>query len=143
VNLTLPPSVNGKVSPRRILETVLYADDLAAAHQFYTEVLGLEVLSYNPERSIFFKVGSGMLIVFRAEKTLIPDAGVPTHGTTGPGHMAFGASRDEIDEWRDQLIRHGIEIEMEKSWSNGAFSIYFRDPAGNSLEFATPDLWFS
>jgi catechol 2,3-dioxygenase-like lactoylglutathione lyase family enzyme len=135
--------VNGKVSPRRILETVLYADDLAAAHQFYTEVLGLEVLSYNPERSIFFKVGSGMLIVFRAEKTLIPDAGVPTHGTTGPGHMAFGASRDEIDEWRDQLIRHGIEIEMEKSWSNGAFSIYFRDPAGNSLEFATPDLWFS
>jgi catechol 2,3-dioxygenase-like lactoylglutathione lyase family enzyme len=56
------------VSPSRILETVLYADDLTAAYQFYTEVLGLEAFSYNPERSIFFKVGSGMLIVFRAEK---------------------------------------------------------------------------
>lgn len=56
------------MSPSRILETVLYADDLTAAYQFYTEVLGLEAFSYNPERSIFFKVGSGMLIVFRAEK---------------------------------------------------------------------------
>ena len=130
------------MSPSRILETVLYADDLTAAHRFYTEVMGLEPFSFNPDRSIFFKVGTGMLIIFRAEKTLVPDAGVPTHGTPGPGHMAFAASPEEIDQWQDQLLHHGIEIEMEKSWSNGASSIYFRDPAGNSIEFVTPDLWF-
>ena len=26
-------------------------------------------------------------------------------------------------------------------WPNGARSIYVRDPAGNSLEFAEPALW--
>ena len=27
------------------------------------------------------------------------------------------------------------------TWPNGARSIYFRDPAGNSLECAEPGLW--
>ena len=27
-------------------------------------------------------------------------------------------------------------------WPNGARSIYFRDPAGNSIEIAEPRLWF-
>ena len=35
----------------------------------------------------------------------------------------------------------GVAIESEVSWPNGGHSIYIRDPAGNSLEFATPDIW--
>ena len=27
-------------------------------------------------------------------------------------------------------------------WPNGARSLYFRDPAGNSVEIAEPRLWF-
>ena len=34
-----------------------------------------------------------------------------------------------------------IAIESEITWKNGARSVYFRDPAGNSLEFAEPKLW--
>ena len=30
---------------------------------------------------------------------------------------------------------------MEVPWPEGGRSIYFRDPAGNSLELAPPTLW--
>jgi catechol 2,3-dioxygenase-like lactoylglutathione lyase family enzyme len=31
---------------------------------------------------------------------------------------------------------------VEFDWPNGAHSMYFRDPAGNSLEIAERALWF-
>ena len=127
----------------RILETVLYAEDLAACYAFYTEVLGLEVISYDESRDIFMKLEGSVFIVFKASKTVIPDAGVPPHGTTGPGHSAFSASREEIKEWEARLAEHEVPVIQAIDWKNGARSIYFHDPAGNVLEFATPDLWFS
>jgi len=30
---------------------------------------------------------------------------------------------------------------MDFEWPQGGRSIYFRDPAGNSLEFAEPRIW--
>lgn len=125
----------------KILETALYVDDLPAAYAFYSEVLGLEALSFDPERDAFFRLDDSMLILFRAEKTLVPDAGVPPHGSTGPGHLAFAVSEGELPQWEARLAGHGVEIEMVKRWSNGARSLYFRDPGGNSLELATPSLW--
>ena len=66
---------------------------------------------------------------------------VPSHGTTGAGHMCFAASREEIAGWKQHLEKHGIEVEREFDWPNGARSLYIRDPSGNSLEFAEPKLW--
>ncbi|MCB1424836.1 MAG: glyoxalase/bleomycin resistance/extradiol dioxygenase family protein, partial [Notoacmeibacter sp.] len=43
--------------------------------------------------------------------------------------------------WRAHLQDHGIGIEADFRWPNGARSIYFRDPAGNSIEFAEPSIW--
>jgi catechol 2,3-dioxygenase-like lactoylglutathione lyase family enzyme len=43
--------------------------------------------------------------------------------------------------WRERLEAHGVAIESVARWPRGGRSIYFRDPAGNSLELATPDLW--
>jgi hypothetical protein len=34
-------------------------------------------------------------------------------------------------------------IEKEFGWPRGGRSIYFRDPAGNSVELVTPGLWGS
>ena len=94
--------------PRSILETVLYCPDLDAARAFYTGVLGLE-LAAATERHVFLRCGDGMLLLFDPEHTSriavpIGDAVVPMHGGRGQGHMAFRASREEIDRWWTALL---------------------------------------
>lgn len=128
----------------RILETVLYVENLDAAERFYTQVLGLERYSRRDPRSVFFRCGNQLLLCFVPEVTRDPaSAGhtVPPHGADGAGHLAFAARREELEGWRRHLSEHEIEIEREVAWENGARSLYFRDPSGNSIEIATPDLW--
>jgi hypothetical protein len=35
----------------------------------------------------------------------------------------------------------GVAIEQEVDWPRGGKSLYFRDPAGNSVELLTPGVW--
>ena len=124
----------------RIFETVIYAADLAAAERFYTDVLGLEKYS-GFGVAISFQLDRGVLLIFDPDQAILPNRGVPSHGPHGPGHLAFAARPDELDAWRAHLHDHGVEIEMEVNWEQGGTSIYFRDPAGNSIELAPPTLW--
>ncbi len=124
----------------RILETVLYADDLTAAERFYRDALGLEVLDRS-ELMVVFRCGGGVLLIFSPKKSGVPGRSVPSHGAIGPGHLAFAAREDDLDSWRSRLIESGVEIESEVEWERGGLSIYFRDPAGNSIELAPPTLW--
>lgn len=124
-----------------VLESVLYAEDLDAAREFYENILGLPEISFDPERQLFLRCEGSVLILFKASKTRIADAAVPTHGTDGNGHLAFSASEEELHTWKACLTSNGVAIVKEIDWANGARSIYFNDPAGNVLEFATPNLW--
>ncbi len=134
-----------RLRPAGVLETVLYAQDLAAAEAFYSQVLGLEVYSRAPPRQLFYRCGDGMLLIFNPDVTKLPPASgalpVPPHGAHGPGHVCFRASAQEIDHWRAHLATKGIAIESDFAWPSGGRSIYFRDPAGNSLELAEPKIW--
>ena len=72
----------------RVLETCLYADDLAAAESFYRDVLDLELYSRNPERYVFFRCGRQMVLVFdpqatRADSGVATTRDVPPHGADG------------------------------------------------------------
>ncbi len=125
----------------RILESALYAEDLSAARDFYSGTLCLPEIWFDPERSLFLRCESSVLLIFKASKTRIPDAGVPTHGAEGAGHLAFACRHDEIQTWHDRLEAAGVPIISEIKWDKGGHSIYFHDPAGNVLEFATTDLW--
>ncbi len=130
----------------RVLETALYATDLDAAERFYTSALGLTVYAHVPGRHVFFRVGQGMFLVFNPAATEIPPPAsaplqVPTHGARGPGHAAFAIPMAEVDAWRERLEESGVAIEAEVTWPGGGRSLYFRDPAGNSVELATPSLW--
>ncbi len=128
-----------------ILEAALYAEDLDAAEAFYAGVLGLEVVLRKEGAHIFFRCAGAILLVFDPRATENQSGGalpVPPHGAQGAGHLCLAASGAEIDRWRARLEAVGIAIEADFRWPNGARSLYLRDPAGNSLEFAEPRLWF-
>lgn len=130
----------------RILETILYAEDLEAAEDFYTRVLGLEVYARSAGRQVFFKLDRQMLLIFNPVETVKPpppDAKlpVPPHGARGEGHVCFAASGEEIAQWKARLDAAGIAIEADFRWPSGGRSIYFRDPAGNAIEFAEVNIW--
>jgi len=132
------------------LETALYADDLDAATAFWQDVMGLTAFQSVPGRHVFFRITNQprpqLLLVFRPDATQRPpepDARlpVPPHGARGPGHFCLAVPPDALDRWRDHLSGRGVAIEADFRWPNGARSIYFRDPAGNSIELADPALW--
>ncbi len=122
-----------------VLETGLYADDLEAAERFYHGVIGLDVLFREAGRHVFFRCGTGVVLVFNPDTTHNEDH-LP-HGADGTGHAAFAVRHDALDAWNEHLTEHGITIEADKTWPNGGRSLYVRDPAGNSIELATADLW--
>jgi catechol 2,3-dioxygenase-like lactoylglutathione lyase family enzyme len=124
----------------RVLETILYVDDLDAAERFYGEVLGLELDSRKDGLFVFFKCGPGMLLLFEP-RAASAGRNVPAHGAQGPGHACFAVAEDDLADWRMHLANAGVAIEQEMDWPRGGRSFYFRDPAGNSLELATPKIW--
>lgn len=139
------------VKPSSILETVLYAEDLDAAEAFYTSVLGLTVHAKSAGRQVFFHCGKQMLLIFNPKATVVAPAvdsrlPVPPHGAIGEGHVCFAATADEIERWKAHLKACGVAIEADFRWpaadgGEGGRSIYFRDPAGNAIEFAEPRIW--
>ncbi|MBO6900369.1 MAG: VOC family protein [Rhizobiaceae bacterium] len=134
------------MTPSAILETAIYADDIDAAETFYGGVLGLEKISRAGNRHVFFRCGNSVLLVFNPTETVKPPAPdaklpVPPHGARGDGHVCFRASEAEIDGWKKRLNEAGVAIEAEFEWPQGGRSIYLRDPAGNSVEFANPAIW--
>jgi catechol 2,3-dioxygenase-like lactoylglutathione lyase family enzyme len=124
-----------------VLESCLYVDDLAAAEQFYREVLGLAFVGRQDGRHVFFRCGDHMLLVFDPRGVGRQDSETPAHGARGSSHIAFAVNAQDLDAWRRHLTRHQVAIEKIVDWPQGGQSIYFRDPAGNSLELAPGCIW--
>lgn len=126
---------------KSVVETAIYSDDLDAAQDFYSRILGLKMIGRDADRHVFFQVGdSNVFLVFNPQTTLKGDT-LPSHGATGPSHFALGIERQSLDRWREHLKTHGVSIEQEVDWPAGGKSIYFRDPAGNLVELVTPGIW--
>lgn len=140
-----PPDLPDAPVPQRALEVALYADDLERCAAFYEQVIGLERGPEVPGRHVFFRLGAGMLLIFRPAASEQPPGNpampVPPHGARGPGHLCFAAEAEALSQWAKRLRAAGVAIEADFRWPNGARSFYFRDPAGNSIEFAEPRLW--
>lgn len=124
----------------RIFETVLYADDLNAAKSFYSDVLGLS-LYRESEYFLVYRLDSSALLIFDPKLSAEVGRPVPSHGAKGQGHIAFAASDNRIEAWRKYFLSKGIPIDEVVKWSEGGKSVYVRDPAGNSIEFAPSTLW--
>ncbi|MFG0293652.1 MAG: VOC family protein [Phycisphaerales bacterium JB050] len=130
------------LKPTAIHETVLYAPDLKATIGFYRRVFEFEPITLS-DRGVSFRINEqSVLLIFQPELAATQTDGlVPPHGATGPGHICFAVGQGTLKAWAERLSGLGIEIEMERGWSTGARSIYFRDPAGNSVEIADGDIW--
>lgn len=132
----------------RILETVIYCDDVAEARAFYVGLLNREPAHYEPEEYVFFRLESQVLLIFnphasRSQEKDVNGATIPQHGGVGDVHLAFEILLEDMEESRRHLASLGIVIESEVDWPNGGRSIYFRDPSGNSVELVTKKLWFT
>ena len=135
MNATAPSQIE------TVVETALYAEDLDQIEKFYTEVLGLPVIGREVGRHVFFRVGGGsVLLAFNPQATLAGGV-LPPHGARGLGHFALGIRAEALDAWRKWLTDRGVAIEKEMTWPGGGSSLYFRDPAINSVELVTPGLW--
>lgn len=118
----------------RVAEAVLYVDDLPEATQFYREVLQLSLTASFTDASFLQTGPDSTLILFDRQKLSERESVIPSHGANGEGHVALAVERDKMPAWRERFRRLGVEIEHEQRWPQGSHSIYFRDPAGNSVE---------
>lgn len=136
--------------PTGILETILYAENLDDAREFYEGVLGIPLVGDGRPLMLDFRVSDAqVLLVFDPRQSGEPGREVPSHACAGPGHVAFLIEPGSLDAWRERLAGAGVEIEREIAWTSRprpagadtARSVYVRDPAGNSVELITADIW--
>jgi len=135
-----PPRIDG------LLETSLYARDLARTAAFYRELFGFKALVDTP-RLVAFEIASrSVFLVFQAgatEDDVVDGRGkIPGHEGVGRLHLALSIAKEDLDAWRRRLFERGIEIVGEYRWPRGGVSLYIRDPDGALLELATPGLWW-
>jgi catechol 2,3-dioxygenase-like lactoylglutathione lyase family enzyme len=130
---------------RGVLETAIYSDDLTRAHAFYGDVLGLERVLETPRMLTYAVAPKQVLLVFKRgvtrEDSETPEGVIPGHHSEGPAHFAFAIDAVHYSAWKAHLDAAGIPIRSETKWTRGGKSLYFDDPDGNVLEFATPGLW--
>jgi catechol 2,3-dioxygenase-like lactoylglutathione lyase family enzyme len=105
--------------------------------------IGLEVHSELPGKFVFFRMADQMLLIFNPDLTASQktEDGPPPHGTEGAGHICFRCGEGDLERWRAHLEGKAVPIEKTLDWPQGGRSIYFRDPAGNSVEFSDGTLW--
>ena len=125
---------------RGIYETVIYAEDIAATVAFYRDVVGIREIEAPAKESAAFRLEDGtLLLIFNPAMSSAEGRFVPSHGTTGDGHLAFRV--DDLEAVAVHLHSEGLEIEREITWPRGGKSVYVRDPAGNSVEFVEGEIW--
>jgi catechol-2,3-dioxygenase len=112
---------------------------------FYTKYLGLQFISEESGRHVFLKAGKSMLLIFNPNNTQIKSSAIfPPHGAATPPasvHFAIEIEKEDYDNSKNILVKNKINIEKELTWGSEVRSIYFRDPAGNLVEFITKGNW--
>jgi catechol 2,3-dioxygenase-like lactoylglutathione lyase family enzyme len=134
------PSLNG------VLETSLYVDDLDRASRFYEDLFGLSQIIEGDARIRAYSVaGRSVLLLFkRGASNCVresPSGNMGPHDGSGPLHVAFSISIEELSGWEKALTERGIAIESRVQWPRGGTSLYFRDPDDHLVELATPGVW--
>lgn len=111
-----------------IAELSLQVHDREVAERFYLEVIGLQLLAREDDRT-WLALGE------RARLGLwLP--GVKEQGDRGGVHVHFALSvaASELDALAQRLRDAGVEVRGPVMHEGGDRSIYFQDPEGNVVE---------
>ena len=119
---------------------VLTVADIEASVAFFKRVLKMNDSTFaNGRRAMHF--GNQKINLHEVGREFVPRARV---ATAGSGDFCLLSERP-VAEIAAHLVTEGIEVidgPVPKTGATGPLmSIYFRDPAGNSLEFAEPRIW--
>jgi glyoxylase I family protein len=119
----------------QIHHVALIVSDYARAKDFYTRILGFEIIreTYRAERESYkldLKVGEAQIELFsfpnRPPRPSYPEA-------CGLRHLAFAVP--DLDETRTRLLAHGIALEEIRIEPNtGKRFFFFSDPDDLPLE---------
>ena len=119
---------------------VLTVADMAATLQFYTEVLGMQAVTFRsdegaPRHALNF--GTQKINLHPAAAPFDPKAAHP-----GPGSADLCFLTDTpLTEWQAHLAAHNVAVEEGPVPRTGAtgpiLSLYLRDPDGNLIEIST------
>jgi catechol 2,3-dioxygenase len=121
------------IHPRKVGHVVLKVRDIKRAEQFYTEVLGFEVVTrLKRPRGVFFSLGEQHHDIAVLE---VPsDADVVKENQVGLHHVALQVgSFAELQECYRTLKANNVTITATIDHSITK-SIYFLDPDGNGFE---------
>jgi catechol-2,3-dioxygenase len=124
----------------KIKETCLYIHDLEKAQKFYHEKLGLEIIHYHPEKHVFFRVGSSVLLCFNPDDSK-EKTSPPPHFAKGNQHFAFEVDQTDYEQCKSKIAALNIPVIDKLVWKSGQESFYFNDPEGNVLEIVPVGVW--
>jgi catechol 2,3-dioxygenase-like lactoylglutathione lyase family enzyme len=121
---------------------VLLVDDMDAAKSFYTEVIGCTVDNALPQYGML-QLRAGAALIDLVEFTSPEGAWArpEVEGGRNLDHVALATGPWDPDSLRAHLAAHQVEI-VEEGIRYGArgdgYSIYVRDPSGNTIELKGP-----
>jgi catechol 2,3-dioxygenase len=126
------------IHPRKVGHVVLKVRDLKRAEQFYTEVLGFEVVTrLNRPRGVFFTLGEQHHDLAVLE--VPPEADAVKENQIGLHHVALQVgSFAELQECYRTLKANNVTITRTVDHLITK-SIYFLDPDGNGFELYCDD----
>mgnify|MGYP001238538181 FL=1 len=160
-------NTNEKYEIRGINHLALVCRDMKKTVDFYSGVLGMKLtktieLPNGMGQHFFFDIGKGDMLAFFwfpeapesqpgvTHSENVVGGGSITSAHASMNHVAFDVPADKIDEYRKNLIAAGVEVtavvnhddsenqaSLEVTDTTFVRSLYFKDPDGILLEFAS------
>ncbi len=111
--------------------------DLAQAERFYTDVLGLGVVTHFGDQVLLDCGGQNLALFHVARAPISPaERQARISHPLGRGHHAFRVSRADFAAAKERLTKAGVESARPIDWGDHD-CLYFLDPDGNLLEIVS------
>jgi catechol 2,3-dioxygenase-like lactoylglutathione lyase family enzyme len=125
--------MTGLKAIRNIDYVILLCDDMGAAREFYSDVMGFQLLEDQPDW-VRFRVGSSILTLRPRGPWLTWHDGAKPPGSAAI-QLAFLVDPAQVDECHADLLGKGVEIlDPPRDQDFGHRTLFFRDPDDNIIE---------